>query len=436
VVRTYLAISGLYTLSASLIWSVNTLFLLDAGLDIFETFIANAAFTAGMVVFEIPTGVVADTRGRRLSFLLSTVTLLAGTLAYVSIAALGGGLSPFVAASVLLGLGFSFYSGAVEAWLVDALRATGFQGQLDQVFARGAMVSGAAMLVGTIGGGLLGNVDLAWPYLARALLLAAVFGVALRSMHDVGFLPRTSRLSAMPEEMSRILHAGLAYGWRRKSVRLLMLASCIQGGFTMWGWYAWQPYFLDLLGEDAPWVAGVVAALVALSTIVGNSVVEVFTRRCGKRTTLMLWSAGVLSAAAVGVGFAGSFWVAVALLLVATGSMGVGEPVKQAYLHDVTPSEERATVVSFDSLLESAGGIGGQLGLGYVARAESIAVGYVTGGLALALSLPVLAALRALREPADVIVGREPGRRGPCAAQGTPEVSQMDSTPRQPAATG
>lgn len=239
----------------------------------------------------------------------------------------------------------------------------------------------------------------------------------------------------MPEEMSRILRAGLAYGWGRKSVRLLMLGSCIQGGFTMWGWYAWQPYFLDLLGEDAPWVAGVVAALVALSTIVGNSVVEVFTRHCGKRTTLMLWSAGVLSAAAVGIGFAGSFWVAVALLLVATGSMGVGEPVKQAYLHDVTPSQERATVVSFDSLLESAGGIGGQLGLGYVARAESIAVGYVTGGLALALSLPVLAALRALHEPADVIVGREPGRRGPCAAQGTPEVSQMDSTPRQPVAT-
>jgi MFS family permease len=435
VVRVYLAISGLYTLSASLIWSVNTLFLLGAGLDIFETFIANAAFTAGMVLFEIPTGVVADTRGRRLSFLLSAVTLLAGTLAYVSIAALGGGLPPFVAASVLLGLGFSFYSGAVEAWLVDALRATGFQGQLDQVFARGAMVSGAAMLVGTIGGGLLGNVDLAWPYLARALLLAAVFGVALRSMHDIGFVPRTSRLSAMPEEMSRILRAGLAYGWGRKSVRLLMLGSCIQGGFTMWGWYAWQPYFLDLLGEDAPWVAGVVAALVALSTIVGNSVVEVFTRHCGKRTTLMLWSAGVLSAAAVGIGFAGSFWVAVALLLVATGSMGVGEPVKQAYLHDVTPSQERATVVSFDSLLESAGGIGGQLGLGYVARAESIAVGYVTGGLALALSLPVLAALRALHEPADVIVGREPGRRGPCAAQGTPEVSQMDSTPRQPVAT-
>src|SRR6266508_851410 len=137
VVRAYLVISGLFTLSASVIWGVNTLFLLDAGLDIFEVFIANAAFTAGMVAFEIPTGVVADTSGRRRSFLLSAVTLLVGTLGYVAISAVGGGLVPFVAASVVLGLGFCFYSGAVEAWLVDALKATGYQGQLDRVFARG-----------------------------------------------------------------------------------------------------------------------------------------------------------------------------------------------------------------------------------------------------------------------------------------------------------
>ena len=148
VTRTYYAIACIYTLSASLIWGVNTLFLLDAGLDIFEVFVANAAFTAGMVIFEIPTGVTADTRGRRFSFLLSALTIMVGTIAYVSIAAMGGGLVPFVVASIVLGLGFSFYSGAVEAWLVDALGATGYEGQLDQVFARGSMVSGAAMLVG------------------------------------------------------------------------------------------------------------------------------------------------------------------------------------------------------------------------------------------------------------------------------------------------
>src|ERR671918_2951698 len=139
VIRSYLVISGLFTLSASLIWGINTLFLLDAGLSIFEVFIANATFTAAMALFEIPTGVVADTRGRRISFLLSEATIAIGTLAYAGVAAIEGGLLLFSLAGVILGLGFTFYSGAVEAWLVDALRAAGFRDELDRVFARGGM---------------------------------------------------------------------------------------------------------------------------------------------------------------------------------------------------------------------------------------------------------------------------------------------------------
>ena len=68
--RTYLVLTLLTTLAASFIWGINTLFLLDAGLNNTEAFAANAFFTVGQVVFEVPTGVVADTRGRRFSFLL------------------------------------------------------------------------------------------------------------------------------------------------------------------------------------------------------------------------------------------------------------------------------------------------------------------------------------------------------------------------------
>jgi MFS family permease len=428
VVRTYLVISGLFTLSASVIWGVNTLFLIDAGLDIFEVFIANAAFTAGMVIFEIPTGVVADTSGRRRSFLLSAVILMIGTIGYVAAAAAGGGLLPFVAASVTLGLGFSFYSGAVEAWLVDALNATGYDGQLDPVFARGSMVSGAAELVGAISGGLLGSVDLALPFIVRAVLLAMVFVVGLATMHDIGFTPRATHLSAMPTEMNRVLRASLTYGLQSRSVRLLLIVSLVHGGFLMWAWYAWQPYFLDLLGRDAVWVAGIVAALIALATIAGNGLVDYITRFCGKRTTLLLWSSGVLALASVGVGLVDSFWPAVALFLVAMGAVGLGTPVQQAYLHAVVPSTERATVVSLASLVGSAGGIGGSLGLGYLSRSQSVAAGYVAGGLGTLLALPAFGALRRMREPADVIVGRRAGTRGPCAGQGIPAVSSLDTT--------
>src|SRR5204862_175241 len=74
-----------------------------------------------------PTGVVADTRGRRISFLLSEATLAVGTLAYVGVPAIHGGLLLFCLAGVSLGLGDTFDSGAVEAWLGDARQAAGYR---------------------------------------------------------------------------------------------------------------------------------------------------------------------------------------------------------------------------------------------------------------------------------------------------------------------
>src|SRR5205823_14285259 len=78
--RTYLALTLLTTLAASFIWGINTLFLLDAGLNNAEAFAANAFFTVGQVIFEVPTGVVADTRGRQFSYVLRAGALLVSTL--------------------------------------------------------------------------------------------------------------------------------------------------------------------------------------------------------------------------------------------------------------------------------------------------------------------------------------------------------------------
>ena len=126
--RTYYVLMLGATLANSAIWGINTIFLLDAGLSNFEAFTANAFFTAGMVIFEVPTGVIADTIGRRVSYLLGTVTLTIATLLYVLLWQLEAGFWWWAAVSILLGLGFTFFSGAVEAWLVDALAATGFRG--------------------------------------------------------------------------------------------------------------------------------------------------------------------------------------------------------------------------------------------------------------------------------------------------------------------
>src|SRR5919112_2029615 len=190
--RTYLLLLLGNTLAASLIWGINTIFLLDAGLSNLEAFAANAAFTAGMVLFEVPTGIVADTVGRRASYLIGTVVLAITTLLYVWLWSFEAPFWAWAVVSLGLGLGFTFFSGAVEAWLVDALHATGFDGELETVFGRGQIVGGVAMLGGAV--------------------LAVMFVVAFALMRDIGFAPvRGGR--PLPE-MRRIASESIEFGWR------------------------------------------------------------------------------------------------------------------------------------------------------------------------------------------------------------------------------
>lgn len=409
VVRSYLWISGLFWLAASVIWGVNTLFLLDAGLSLFETFIANAAWTAGMVVFEVPTGLVADTLGRRISYLLSAAVLAIGTFLYVAISWAGGGLIPFVLVSIVLGLAYTFYSGAVEAWMVDALRSTGYEGDLDPIFARGGVVTSSAMLVGTVSGGLLGTLDLAFPYLARVALLLGSFAVAFAGMRNIGFTPRALHVRDLRREVGGVARASWEHGWRRRSVRLLMMVSFVQFSVGAWAFYAWQPYFLDLLERpDAVWVAGVVAALIALAGILGNVLVGRIARPGTRRSSILIAGAVAYAVSLAVVGMTSSFFIAAGVYLTGILIGAMARPVNQAYLHEVIPTEQRATVVSFDALFGSLGSVGGQSGLGYLAQVRSIASGFVVSGGIAFLALPFLFALRRMGERADRIREPEP----------------------------
>jgi MFS family permease len=426
IVRRYFVYAAIYTLAASVIWGINTLFLLDAGLSIAQVFIANSAFSVGTVLFEIPTGVVADTVGRRASFLASLAVLAATTLLYLALAEAGMGVVAFSLVSVLMGLGFTFYSGAMEAWLVDGVRHHGYEGDLDQVFSRGQFISGAAMLVGTVGGGLVGQIDLALPFALRSALLILLFGLAFFGMHDIGFTPKQVAWREVPGAAARIGAAGIQFGWRQRSLRLLMLAGAIQSGFFMWAWYAWQPYFLELLEDDAVWVAGVVAALLAISMMLGNAIVELVMRWCGRRTTLFLWTGSVYAIALMGVGIASSFYPALILLFLGGVAMGVQMPVSQAFIHQVVPSEQRATVVSFGSMISGVGGVVGQTTLGEFSDRRGFSAGYIVGGAATLLAIPLVWVVRRQGDPADWYVGRRAGAQSACASQGVPALSSVE----------
>lgn len=401
--RTYLALLFGNTLAASLIWGINTIFLLDAGLSNFEAFTVNAFFTAGMVLFEVPTGIVADTAGRRLSYLLGTLTLSASTLLYVLLWQVQGPFWAWAAASILIGLGFTFFSGAVEAWLVDALTATGFTGPVESVFARGQVVTGVAMLGGSVAGGFIAEqTSLAVPFILRGLILVVMFGAAFALMHDIGFTPEKG--GGIPTEVRRITSASIEYGWRVPAVKWLMVESLAVGGVGIYAFYALQPYLLELYGDpEAYQIAGLVAAIVAGSQILGGIAAPRIRKRFDRRTTALIVIAVLNVITLALIGLLESFWAVLGLVVVWGLLFAATMPIRQTYLNGLIPSRQRATILSFDSLMGSTGGVWTQPALGRAADVWGYAPSYLIGAGISILAVPFLALSRRENAPADTL---------------------------------
>src|SRR5437868_10426067 len=401
--RTYLVLLLGNTLAASLIWGINTIFLLDAGLSNLEAFAANAFFTAGMVIFEVPTGVVADTVGRRASYLLGTVTLAASTLLYVLLWRIHAPFWQWAVVSMLIGLGFTFFSGAVEAWLVDALKATDFTGELEAVFGRGQVVTGVAMLSGSIVGGFIGQQSsLGVPFVLRGLTLAVMFVVAFRLMHDVGFSPE--KAGNVIAEVRKIGSASVEYGLQVPAVKWLMIESLFTGGVGIYAFYALQPYLLQLYGDRRAYViAGLAAAIVAGAQILGGFAAPRIRRRFRRRTSALIATAA-LGVVVLGLmGILQNFWVVIGLVVIWSLIFAASMPIRQTYMNGMIPSRQRATILSFDSLMGSAGGVWAQPLLGRVADVWGYGPSYVVAAAISAVAIPALALSRRQNAPADAV---------------------------------
>jgi MFS family permease len=422
--RTYLLLILLTTLAASFIWGINTLFLLDAGLSNTEAFAANAFFTLGQVIFEVPTGVVADTHGRRFSFLLGAGTLLLSTLLYLVMWQVQAPLLGWAIASILLGLGFTFFSGATEAWLVDALRSTGFTGDLESVFGRAQTVGGAAMLAGSVGGGVIAQAtDLGVPYVLRAALLGVTLVIAFRFMHDLGFTPR--RGASAVAEVRSVVSGAVEGGLRNPPVRWLMLAAPFTVGVGFYAFYAFQPYLLELYGDpNAYGIAGLAAAIVAGAQMVGGLLVSRVRRLFSRRTHALILGSVATTVLLVLVGLTNSFVVALVLLTAWCMVFAVETPLRQAFINGIIPSEQRATVLSFDALMGSAGGVVAQPALGRTADLYGYPASYVVAAGIQALAIPF--ALLARRENAvsDPIVEGVPEGAPSTALEPAPEPDE------------
>nr|MBA3556195.1 MFS transporter [Gemmatimonadales bacterium] len=165
-----------------------------------------------------------------------------------------------------------------------------------------------------------------------------------------------------------------------------------------------QPYLLELYGDQRAFgIAGLAAAIVAGTEMIAG-VAAPLVRRWFVRRTHALMLASLTGSAALGlIGLTSSFPVAIALLVVWGLTFSISVPIRQAYLNGIIPSAQRATIISFDNLMGSAGGVAAQPALGRVADVSGYSTAYVVSAAIQGAALPFLLLARREDAPSDRI---------------------------------
>jgi MFS transporter, DHA3 family, tetracycline resistance protein len=343
----------------------------DAGLNPLQMVLVGTTLELACFLFEVPTGIVADLYSRRLSIIIGFTLIGAGFLLQ--------GLMPaflaILAAQVLWGIGYTFTSGADQAWITDEIGAE----RAGKVFVRSQQISLTATIAGTVTAGALGVTSLPLPMTlsgAGMILLALVLVLFMRE-DNFQRTPRAERETF--RQMAETLTHGLAAARRRPVVRTLVLISLISGLSSEAFDRLWSVKILDfsfptVFGTSNPAFWFTVLALVGtlLSLICSLALNRLSPERVSAvhpngvlALLALLEVAGVIAFALLD-----HLWLALAAMWLRTIAGTLAWPIESAWLNRHVDSRSRATVISMVSQANAIGQVVGGPPLGAVGRSS------------------------------------------------------------------
>jgi DHA3 family tetracycline resistance protein-like MFS transporter len=379
----------------------------EVGLNPLQLVLVGTALEVSAFVFEIPTGVVADTVSRRLSVIVGTAIIGVGFILEGAVPV----FSVVLLAQVIWGLGFTFTSGATEAWLADELQddvATA------RALLRGTQVRQLASLMGIVAAVALASVDLSLPLIVGGIGYLLVAVGLMVFMPETGFHRVAEAERDTWHDMKATLDHGIALVRRNRVLVALFGAVFFFGAFSEAFDRLWEALILtDFEFPSFPnwsvvvWFGVIDAVAMLLSIFVAGAVRKRVTAGTIVHIPALLTGlALLLSAAVIGLGLAGQFAVAVALYQAAILLRVVHGPLLTAWLNEQLESRSRATVLSMQSQSDALGQVVGGPILGWIATAVSLSVAFVVAGVFLmpAVLLYAWGARRDRRDRAEPVL--------------------------------
>jgi DHA3 family tetracycline resistance protein-like MFS transporter len=401
--RTWLLYKGLDSYSLALGWTVAPVFFVtELGLSPLELVLAGTALEVAYFLFEVPTGIVADTYSRRISMVIAMVVMGLGFVA----TGLAGGVALVLVAAAVMGFGWTFKSGAEDAWLADEVGLENVSGS----YQRGAQIARAGALAGIGSAVALALVDLRAPVVAGGIAFLSLGVVLALFMPEAGFRPARHEGVGAIRAMARTGAQGGRL-LRGRPMLLLIVGIALFGG--MWSEAIdrlWEAHFLVDVGvpglgslEPVVWFGILSAGVLLLAILVAQPLVRRFERLSRVGMMRMLFAFDALTiAGTLAFAFAGSFALAVLAFWATRVFRSLAAPVYSTWLNSsIDDSSVRATVISMTNLGDSAGEWGGGPALGLIGNAFGIRTALAAS--AAALSPALLLYGRVLRHQ-----GREP----------------------------
>jgi DHA3 family tetracycline resistance protein-like MFS transporter len=386
-------------------WVVMAVYLVqELNLSPLQLVLMGTAMEGAIFLFEVPTGVVADTYGRRLSLVIGYLGM---GVTWLSIGLVS---EPWVIIAIwaLWGLSYTFTSGAEEAWITDEVGVD----RVGSVFLRGARLGQAGAVVG-----LALQVAVGTLTLRAGVILGGVFTIAcglacIAFMPETGFRrrPPAERASALVE-MRSIAVAGARYVWAAPVIMLLVGVGFFMGASSEAFDRLKEAHFLRDVGlpavgnlDPVVWfgIFWLVGMILVFSTI--GLLIKHVERRGNRTVTDFLFAFTALELVALLVFALTDFtWVAVVALLGVFFARELTAPLYTIWLNEqIRDSSVRATVLSIGGQADAIGQAGGGPVLGAIGNVWGIRAALAAGALVIAPALGLYA--RAIahhgREPA------------------------------------
>ena len=395
----YLVLQGGMALFFSMIFTASAIYQVTlVGLSPLQLVLVGTALEVACFVFEVPTGVVADVYSRRLSIIIGMFLIGIGFLVEGSLPLFGF----ILLAQLLWGLGYTFTSGATEAWITDEIG----EAAAGRAFLRSNQVGNLMALAGIGLGTLIGVVRINLPIIIGAfgLMLLGLFLILV--MPETGFKPTRREDRSTWQNMAQTFRDGLGMVRRRPALGRILTIGLLYGLYSEGFDRLWTKQILDTM--QLP-LAGVVQPVVwfglmrAAGLLLATGATEVVNRRVETDSHLNVAQAlmaitTLLIAGLYGFALAGSFWFAAAAYLVISVTRNVIAPLYMAWVNQRLDSSVRATVISMSSQVDAIGQIAGGPIVGVIGSLVSVRAALLTSATILA---PVLALFRAAIRSGD-----------------------------------